>query len=58
MIVLYKATYTDVTIKDIIYSASESWHRNARNYLVKSRKKLWPDLIDSSDVKQRKKNKN
>ncbi|GBN55580.1 hypothetical protein AVEN_94508-1 [Araneus ventricosus] len=42
----------NVTIKDIIYWVSESWDKVTQNYLVKSWKKLWPSLADSSKVEQ------
>ncbi|GBM29417.1 hypothetical protein AVEN_143902-1 [Araneus ventricosus] len=45
------------TIKDVIYWVSESWDNVTRNCLVKSWKKLWPSLADSSKVEQGEANK-
>ncbi|GBM60406.1 hypothetical protein AVEN_206646-1 [Araneus ventricosus] len=42
----------NVTIKDVIYWVSESWDNVTQNCLVKSWKKLWPSLADSSKVEQ------
>ncbi|GBM50507.1 hypothetical protein AVEN_160733-1 [Araneus ventricosus] len=42
---------------DVIYWVSESWDSVPQNCLVKSRKKLWPSLADSSKVEQGEANK-
>ncbi|GBM92679.1 hypothetical protein AVEN_118067-1 [Araneus ventricosus] len=47
----------NVTIKDVIYWVSESWDNVTQNSLVKSLKKLWPGLADSSKVEQGEANK-
>ncbi|GBN71822.1 hypothetical protein AVEN_197204-1 [Araneus ventricosus] len=47
----------DVTLKDVIYLVSESWDNVTQNCLVKSWKKLWPSLADSSKVEQGEANK-
>ncbi|GBM66288.1 hypothetical protein AVEN_239546-1 [Araneus ventricosus] len=47
----------NVTIKDVIYWVSESWDNVTQNCLVKSRKRLWPSLVDSSKVEQAEVNK-
>ncbi|GBM33112.1 hypothetical protein AVEN_214703-1 [Araneus ventricosus] len=47
----------NVTIKDVIYWVSEAWGNVTQNSLVKSLKKLWPGLADSSKVEQEEANK-
>ncbi|GBL80059.1 hypothetical protein AVEN_29072-1 [Araneus ventricosus] len=47
----------NVTIKDVIYWVLESWDNVTQNCLVKSWKKLWPSLADSSKVEQGETNK-
>ncbi|GBN67177.1 hypothetical protein AVEN_185694-1 [Araneus ventricosus] len=47
----------NVTIKNVIYWVSESWDNVTQNCLVKSWKKLWPNLTDSNKVEQREANK-
>ncbi|GBM75851.1 hypothetical protein AVEN_264979-1 [Araneus ventricosus] len=42
----------NVTVKDVIYWVSESWDNVTQSRLVKSWKKLWPSLADSSKGEQ------